>query len=57
MQKTYYWKVAICWMCSLNGEVRNAYIDKVLVGKTLRKWQLRRQWMTSRRILIHRLWR
>jgi hypothetical protein len=25
------------WVCSLNGEVRNAYIDTVLVGKTLRK--------------------
>jgi len=38
------------WMCSLNGEIRNAYIDTILVGKTLRKGQLRLQWLTLRRI-------
>jgi len=36
MRKTYYWKVAMSWTCSLSGEI-NAYIDTVLVGQTLRK--------------------
>ena len=36
MQKTYYWKVAMNWTCSLNGEIRNVYIDTFLIGKALR---------------------